>query len=106
MSLAGLQPIGRRPAGLSGAAQEVGHDGQFTVAVPGQDLVECGVHSGVDQVEPEDRRAAAPVSADDDAAPVGRIAIANDPPAALQPVENARERGRMLPGCAWIALWD
>src|SRR6185312_979503 len=73
---------------------------EVLVVVPGADLVHRGIHAGVDQVEAQDLRAAAPGRLDDDAAAVGGVAAAFDPAAAFEPVEDAGQGGGVEPGAA------
>jgi hypothetical protein len=80
--------------------QEAGQELELLVVVVGADLVQRGVHAGVDEVEAEDLRAAASGRLDDDAAAVGRVTAAIDPAAAFEPVQDAGHRGGVQPGAA------
>ena len=92
------EPFGGGSGGVGRAVQEVGQELEVLVVVLGADLVHGGVHSGVDEVEAEDLRSAAPGRLDDDAAAVGGVTAAIDPAAAFEPVEDAGHGGGVQPG--------
>ena len=83
------------PGSVGRAAQETGEELQFLVVVPAADLLQRGVHAGVDEIEPEDLGATAAGGPDQDAAPVGGIAVAVDPAPAFEPVQDAGDGGGM-----------
>src|SRR5215471_14257725 len=82
-------------AGVGGAAQEPGDELEVVAGIVGADLRELGVHPGS---EPQDVRAAAGYRLEDDAAAVGRIALAQDPAAALEAVDDAGHGGGVEAG--------
>src|SRR6202030_2845957 len=79
--------FGGGSGGLGCAVQEAGQELEVFVFVGGADLVQRGVHAGVEEVEAEDLGAAAAGRLDDDGAAVGGVAAALDPAAAFEPVE-------------------
>src|SRR5580692_3458595 len=82
----------RRPCAAGSQQLEV------LVVVLGADLVQRGVHAGVDEVEAEDLRSAASGRLDYDAAAVGGVTAAFDTAAAFEPVEDAGHGGGVQPG--------
>ncbi len=80
-----------------GALEEVGEYFELGYPVAGAELVNRGVHPGV---EAEQLGVAVPQGPDDDGSAVGRVALAGDPAAAFEPVEDAGDGGRVQPGPA------
>src|SRR6266568_6428488 len=92
------EPLGGGPAGVGCAAQEAVEELEFLVVIVRADLVHRGVHPGVDEVEAEDLRAAAGRYPQDDTAAVGGVAVAVDPAAAFEPVQDAGQGGGVQSG--------
>src|SRR2546421_3755822 len=81
--------------GVRGPAQEVGDRLELLVGVVVEDAVHDGVHRGVEAVQ---LTPAFGQRAELDAAAVGGAALADDPAAALEPVEDAGQGGRVQAG--------
>jgi hypothetical protein len=75
--------------------EEVGEQLELVVAVAGAELVHRGVHP---RVEAEQLGVAVAECADDDGAAVAGVALAGDPAAAFQPVQDAGDGGGVQPG--------
>ena len=82
-------------AGVGCAAQEAGDELKFVVLIARADLVHCRVHS---RVEAEYLRGPVAQGPEDDAAAVGGVAVAGDPAAAFEPVEDAGHGGGLEDG--------
>src|SRR6266498_2299715 len=95
-SVAG-QLVGGVSSGVGGAAQEVGEQFELGVGVAGAELVHRGVHP---RVQADQLGAAVAQRADDDGAAVVRVALAGDPAAAFEPVEDAGHGGGVQPGAS------
>ena len=85
------------PAGVGRAAQEAGDELKFAVLITRADPRHCRVHPGR---EAEHLRAPAAHRLDDDAAAVGRVAVARDPAAAFEPVDDAGHGGGVEAGAS------
>jgi hypothetical protein len=75
--------------------EEVGEELELVVAVAGAELVHRGVHP---RVEAEQLGVAVAQCPDDDGAAVGGVTLADDPAAALEPVQDAGDGGGVQPG--------
>ena len=71
---------------VRGVAQEVGDQLEFGLVVTGPDRVHGAAHAGV---EAHDVSVAVGEGPDEDGAPVGWVALAGEPSAVLEPVEDA-----------------
>jgi len=78
-------------------AEEVGDEVELVVGVVGAELVDGGVHAGVEAVE---LGVAVAAGVDGDGAAVAGVALAGDPAAAFEAVEDAGDGGGVEAGAA------
>src|SRR6267142_2731988 len=89
------QLVGRALAHLHRAPEEVGHRAEPGIIIAGADLAHRGVHPGIEARQLRGLLAQGP---DHHRPAIRRVSLADHPAALLQPVEDARDGGRVQRG--------